>query len=63
MVLSDYSLASFDGLSALYVIQEIIPGTPFIVVSGAIGEERAVEFIKSGVMNYATKDELFTLRH
>ncbi len=61
VILSDYSLPSFDGLSAYKIVQEIIPGTPFIFVSGTIGEERAVELIKSGVTDYVIKDRLYTL--
>lgn len=61
VILSDYSLPSFDGLRAFKITEEVIPGTPFIVVSGTIGEERAVELIKSGVTDYAIKDRLYTL--
>ncbi len=61
VVLSDYSLPSFDGLRAFKITEEIIPGRPFIVVSGTIGEERAVELIKNGVTDYTIKDKLYTL--
>ena len=40
LILSDYSLPSFDGLSALELTKELSPEVPFILVSGAIGEER-----------------------
>jgi signal transduction histidine kinase len=61
LILSDYSLPSFDALSAFNIKQAICPEVPFIIVSGTIGEENAVELIKNGVTDYALKDKLFTL--
>jgi CheY-like chemotaxis protein len=61
IILSDYSLPSFDGLSAFRTKQELFPDIPFIMVSGIIGEENAVELIKIGVTDYTLKDKLFTL--
>jgi signal transduction histidine kinase len=61
LILSDYSLPTFDALSAFNIKQEICPEVPFIIVSGTIGEENAVELIKNGVTDYALKDKLFTL--
>jgi two-component system, NarL family, sensor histidine kinase UhpB len=61
IVLSDYSLPGFDGTSAFNIKQEICPDTPFIIVSGTVGEEKAVELIKNGVTDYALKDKLFTV--
>jgi signal transduction histidine kinase len=61
IVLSDYSLPSFDGVSAYQIKQEISPDIPFIIVSGTIGEENAVELIKKGVTDYVLKDKLFTI--
>src|ERR671910_255798 len=58
LVLSDYSLPSFDGLSALKLAKEIRPEVPFILVSGAIGEERAIEALKSGATDYVLKQRL-----
>jgi PAS domain S-box-containing protein len=58
LVLSDYSLPSFDGLSALELAKEIRPEVPFILVSGAIGEERAIEAFKWGVTDYVLKQRL-----
>ncbi|HEY1008372.1 MAG TPA: response regulator, partial [Sphingobacteriaceae bacterium] len=46
IILSDFSLPTFDGLSAFQIRTELCPETPFIIVSGTIGEERAVELIK-----------------
>lgn len=61
LILSDFNLPSFDGLSAFRIKNETKPDVPFIIVSGAIGEEKAVELIKTGITDYAQKDKLFTL--
>ncbi len=61
IILSDYSLPSFDGLTAFEMRERLAPNTPFIFVSGTIGEENSIEFIKNGVTDYALKDKLFTL--
>ncbi len=58
LILSDYSLPSFDGLSALEIARETYPKVPFILVSGAIGEERAIEALKSGATDYVLKHRL-----
>ncbi len=63
IILSDYTLPSFDGLTAFKLKEKTAPNTPFIFVSGAIGEEISVEYIKTGVTDYALKDKLFTLTH
>jgi len=61
IILSDYYLPSFDGLTAFNLSQIKLPDIPFIIVSGTIGEERSVELIKSGVTDYILKDKLFVL--
>lgn len=61
IILSDYSLPSFDGVTAFHIKQRKHSHIPFIIVSGVIGEENAVELIKNGVTDYALKDKLFTL--
>jgi signal transduction histidine kinase len=58
LIFSDYSLPSFDGLSALELAREIRPEVPFILVSGVIGEERAIEALKSGATDYVLKQRL-----
>ena len=58
LVLADYSLPAFDGLSALKAAQEIRPEVPLILVSGTLGEERAVEALKSGATDYVLKHRL-----
>jgi len=61
IILSDYSLPTFDAVTAFRIKQNKSPQTPFIIVSGIIGDENAVELIKNGVTDYASKDKLFTL--
>lgn len=61
LILSDYSLPLFDGVSALSIRNERCPQVPFIFVSGTIGEENAVELIRSGATDYALKEKLFQL--
>lgn len=63
IVLADYSLPQFDGLSALAITQGQCPDVPFILVSGAIGEELAIEAIKSGATDYVLKQRLSRLGH
>ncbi|MFV8325382.1 PAS domain-containing protein [Flavobacterium sp. ZS1P14] len=61
VILSDFNLPSFDGAVAYRIKEKKYPEIPFIIVSGTIGEENAVELIKNGVTDYALKDKLFTL--
>lgn len=61
IILSDYSLPSFDGVTAFHIKQKKHSDIPFIIISGTIGEENAVELIKNGVTDYALKDKLFSL--
>ena len=61
LILSDYSLPAFDAATAFPIKQNKSPHIPFIIVSGIIGEENAVELIKTGVTDYASKDKLFAL--
>jgi PAS domain S-box-containing protein len=61
IILSDYSLPSFDAVTAFKIKQSLYPLLPFIIVSGIIGEENAVALINSGVTDYASKNNLFTL--
>jgi len=56
IVISDFSLPSYDGLSALSVLREHDPVLPFIFVSGTIGEERAAEALRRGATDYVLKD-------
>ena len=61
IILADYTFPSFDGPAAFNIREKIAPGTPFIFVSGTIGEEKSIELIKNGVTDYALKDGLFSL--
>ncbi len=61
MILSDYSLPAFDAVTAFNIKQQSLPDIPFIIVSGFIGEENAVELIKNGVTDYVSKERLYTL--
>src|SRR5205814_2293269 len=56
LILSDFTLPSFDGLSALKIAREKCPGVPFIFVSGTIGEEAAIDSLKEGAVDYVLKD-------
>ena len=58
IVLSDYALPGFDALMAYDIAHERFPDLPFIVVSGTVGEERAVELMRIGVTDYVLKDNL-----
>jgi diguanylate cyclase (GGDEF)-like protein/PAS domain S-box-containing protein len=61
VILSDFALPQFDGLSALKLVRELRPSTPFIFVSGTLGETRAVESLKSGASDYVVKGDLTRL--
>src|ERR1700689_4237499 len=61
LILADYSLPSFDGISALKLAMSICPGVPFIIVSGALGEEAAIEAFKVGATDYVLKTRLSRL--
>jgi len=58
LTLADHSLPSFDGISALAISRELCPDVPFIFVSGALGEELAIETLKSGATDYVLKERL-----
>jgi PAS domain S-box-containing protein len=61
IILSDFTFPSFNGPLAFKIKETLAPGTPFILVSGTIGEEKAVELIKAGVTDFVLKDNLLTL--
>lgn len=58
IILSDYSLPGFDGLTALALAQQRRPGLPFIIISGVMGEERAVESLKHGATDFVLKQRI-----
>lgn len=61
LILSDYSMPQFSGTEALAVCQQKGFDVPFIIVSGRIGEEVAVEMMRAGAHDYVMKDDLARL--
>jgi len=61
VVVSDFSMPNFSGLGALELLKESGYDLPFIIVSGAIGEETAVSVMRGGVNDYIMKDNLARL--
>jgi two-component system cell cycle sensor histidine kinase/response regulator CckA len=61
LIVSDFSLPDFNGLAALARVRARDQDTPFIFVSGTIGEERAVEALRNGATDYILKDRLSRL--
>ena len=61
IVLSDYQMPEFNGLVALKIVKDRNKDLPFIIVSGTIGEEVAVEAMRSGAQDYLMKDNLTRL--
>jgi PAS domain S-box-containing protein len=61
LVISDYSLPQFDGFTALTIKNSLAPDIPFILVTGSVNEETAVEIMKAGADDYVIKDNLSRL--
>jgi PAS domain S-box-containing protein len=61
VIISDYSMPRFSGVAALQIAQELAPDVPFVIVSGAIGEERAVDIMRQGANDYVMKNNLSRL--
>jgi len=61
VVMSDYRLPSFNGLQAFKLLKASGQDIPFILITGSLGEEAAVECIKAGMTDYVLKDRLFRL--
>jgi len=61
LILADYTLPSFDGLSALKLARSTCPDVPFIFVTGTLGEEVAIEALKIGATDYVLKTRLSRL--
>src|SRR5450756_1154756 len=55
LILSDYTMPGFDGRQALMLAHEMCPETPFLFVSGTIGEDTAIEALKNGATDYVLK--------
>ena len=58
LILSDFSLPDFDGVEALELARTLAPESPFIFVSGVVGEEFAIESLKQGATDYVLKQRL-----
>ncbi|HWL61197.1 MAG TPA: EAL domain-containing protein [Steroidobacteraceae bacterium] len=61
LILSDFSLPRFDGLSALRISREKAPLVPFVFLSGTIGEERAIQALRAGAVDYVLKENMARL--
>ncbi len=55
LILSDFTLPGFDGMTALAIARELAPEVPFLFLSGTIGEERAIEALRCGAVDYVLK--------
>ena len=58
VVISDFNLPAFDGLSALAIVRQRYPEVPFIFFAEALGEETAVRALKNGASDYILKSRL-----
>jgi two-component system, cell cycle sensor histidine kinase and response regulator CckA len=58
VILCDFALATLNGFEALEIAKERTPDTPFIFLSGSIGEERAIETLRAGAADYVLKDRM-----
>src|SRR4051812_18647328 len=61
VILSDHGLPAFDGFSALHLAQKNCPDVPFIFVTGSLGEEMAINALKSGATDFVLKNHMTAL--
>jgi len=61
LILSDFTMPAFDGMTALAIAVETAPDVPFIFLSGTLGEDRAIEALKRGATDYLLKSNLARL--
>jgi PAS domain S-box-containing protein len=61
LIFSDYTMPGFDGRQALQLAHAKCPDTPFLFVSGTIGEDTAIEALKNGATDYVLKHRLMRL--
>ncbi len=58
IIISDYQLPQFNGMEALELVKKLAPSTPFIICTGSMNEETAVECMKAGATDYVIKDHI-----
>jgi diguanylate cyclase (GGDEF)-like protein/PAS domain S-box-containing protein len=61
LILSDFTLPGFDGISALEIARAVRPDIPFIFLSGTLGEERAIDALQRGAFDYVLKTNMARL--
>ena len=61
IILSDFTMPNFDGMAALEIARERAPDTPFLFISGSIGEEYAIRALRNGASDYVLKGNLMRL--
>ena len=61
IILSDFAMPNFDGMRTLAIARELRPDTPFIFVSGMLGEENAIRALQEGAVDYVLKGNLLHL--
>jgi PAS domain S-box-containing protein len=61
VILADFALPNFDGMTALSIVRSVHPYLPFIFISGRLGEEAAIESLKNGATDYVLKSRLSRL--
>jgi signal transduction histidine kinase len=61
IIFSDFALPAFDGLSAIEIVSTKWPDLPVILISGTLGEEQAIDSLKSGATDYVLKQRLSRL--
>lgn len=61
LIISDYSLPQYDGITAIQDLRKISPEIPIIIVTGSLDEETAADTIKSGAWDYVVKERLYRL--
>ena len=61
VILSDFSMPGFDGMAALALARDLAPDTPFVFVSGTLGEEYAIRALRNGATDYVLKTNLVRL--
>lgn len=58
LILSDYSMPEFNGMTALKIRDELVPNLPFIIITGSVNEDTAVDCMKAGADDYVIKEHI-----